>query len=184
MNKKILNAPEKLRREFIDRPETKEYVTINTSVNSMNALLKKALSGDVDNKVALDQALITMFNKLTDPNSVVRESEYARTPQNLPIINRIQGAIQKIQKGGAGLTNKDREALVLGAKIIADERGKTYNTTRQEYEDLSTAYDLDSNITLRGMKEHINFIDGNQQSNTFTTEDEKRLQELEQKFGK
>ena len=155
----------------------------------MDALLQKALSGDVQNKVALDQALITMFNKLTDPNSVVRESEYARTPQNLPMVNRIQGAVQKLTKGGAGLTNKDREALVLGAKIIADERGKTYNTTLQEYGDLAGGYDLDPALTLRGMKEHSNFIGGEQQggqdsSSIFSSGDEQRLQELEKKFGR
>jgi len=126
----------------------------------MDALLKKALSGDVQNKVALDQGLITMYNKLTDPNSVVRESEYARTPENLPVINRIQGALQKVEKGGAGLTNKDREALVLGAKIIADERGKTYNSTLQEYQDLAGGYNLDPKLTLRGMKQHSNFLGG------------------------
>jgi hypothetical protein len=101
----------KLRVEFLNRPEVKEFVTINTQVKSMDALLNKALSSDdVKNKVAVDQALISMFNKLTDPASVVRESEYARTPENLPIINRIIGAITKLDAGGAGLTNEESKA--------------------------------------------------------------------------
>ena len=74
-----------------------------------------------------------MYNKLTDPNSVVRESEYARTPQNLPMVNRILGAIQKVQQGGAGMTKEDREALVLGAKIIANERGGAFQERRNSY---------------------------------------------------
>ncbi|MBI4397039.1 MAG: hypothetical protein HY548_08095 [Elusimicrobia bacterium] len=132
-----------LRKEFIDRPEVKEYVTVSTQVKSMDAMLSNALNGNLKNQLALDQALITMYNKLTDPNSVVRESEYARTPENLPIINRISGAIEKIGKGGAGLTNSDREALVLGAKIIANERGGVFSQRRNEYNVLSKKYEID-----------------------------------------
>jgi hypothetical protein len=150
----------KIRDEFINRPEVKEYVTINTQVSSMDALLKKAKAGDVQNKVALDQALITMYNKLTDPNSVVRESEYARTPENLPLVNRLKGAIQKVNLGGAGLTDSDREALVWGAKVIADERGKTYTQTLKSYEDLAEEYDIDKKLVNRGLAPHKNYIKG------------------------
>lgn len=123
-----------LRKEFINRPEVKDYVTVATNVKSMDSLLKQALEGgDKNNLVAIDQGLVTMYNKLTDPNSVVRESEYARTPQNLPVVNRILGAISKIQQGGAGLTNEDRAALVLGAKIIANERGGSFQERRDSY---------------------------------------------------
>ena len=125
----------------------------------MDALLKKALSGDIKNKVALDQALISLFNKLTDPTSVVRESEYARTPENIPTVNRIIGALQKLSRGGAGLTDEDRKALVTGAKIIGNERGKIYNQTRQEYEDMSNEYGLDTKLTMRGMKPHEVYLE-------------------------
>jgi hypothetical protein len=123
-----------LRKEFINRPEVKDYVTVATNVKSMDSLLQEALkTGNSSNLVAIDQGLITMYNKLNDPSSVVRESEYARTPQNLPMVNRIYGAIQKIQQGGAGMTNEDREALVLGAKIIANERGGSFQERRDSY---------------------------------------------------
>lgn len=123
-----------LRKEFINRPEVKDYVTVSTNVKSMESLLQEALrTGDESNLVAIDQGLVTMYNKLTDPNSVVRESEYARTPQNLPMVNRILGAIQKVQQGGAGMTKEDREALVLGGKIIANERGGAFQERRNSY---------------------------------------------------
>lgn len=92
-----------------------------------------------------------MYNKLSDPSSVVRESEYARTPENLPLINRISGAIQKVQAGGAGLTNEDRQALVVGAKIIANERGKTYSTTRSGYTNLAGQMSLDPSLITATM---------------------------------
>jgi len=140
-----------LRKEFIGRPEVKEFITIDTQVKSMDSLLNKALTGGKQNQLALDQALITMFNKLTDPQSVVRESEYARTPENLPFMNRLTGAIEKLQKGGAGITNQDRQALVLGAKIIANERGKVFNTTLDDYSEIASQTGLDSGIATRKM---------------------------------
>ena len=148
---------DRLRKEFIDRPEVKEFVTVKNSVTSMEALLQGALKGDLNNRVALDQGLITMYNKLTDPNSVVRESEYARTPENLPLVNRIEGAITKIGQGGAGLTNDDRKALVLGAKIIGNERGKTFSTRRQEYVGLAEEYGIDPEIIVGTIPEFTGF---------------------------
>lgn len=152
----LVNAT-RLRQEFINRPETKEYVLVNTQVKSMDSLLNKALKGDINNKVALDQALITMYNKLTDPQSVVRESEYARTPENLPIINRLNGAISKVNRGGAGLTDDDRKALVWGAKVIANERGGTYNNTMQGYAELSGEYGVDPKLVVGGLGQHVDF---------------------------
>lgn len=134
---KRASSSSQLRKEFIGLPEVKDFVEVNTSVKSMDALLGSALSGDKKNQLALDQGLITMYNKMIDPSSVVRESEYARTAENLPFVNRISGAISKVQQGGAGLTNEDREALVLGAKIIANERGKVFSERRSEYSRLA-----------------------------------------------
>jgi hypothetical protein len=157
---KLFGVATDLRKEFIDRPEVKEYVNISTQVRSMDSLLNKALEGNMKNKVALDQALISMYNKLTDPSSVVRESEYARTPENLPILNRLTGAIKKIEEGGAGITDDDRKALVIGAKIIANERGKTYNEALKGYQDLSGKGGIDPEIVTRGMKAHEDLMLG------------------------
>lgn len=126
-----------LRTEFINRPEIKDFVLIRQKAASMDAILEKAKQGNINNRVALDQALISIFNKVTDPNSVVRESEYARTAQNLPFVNAFSGAFAKFSKGGAGLTNKDREALVWGAKVIANEQGKLFNQKINEYTNLA-----------------------------------------------
>lgn len=161
-----LNNATKLRQEFINRNEVKDYVTVSTNVRAMEGLLQKALTDKTkDNYVAVDQGLITMYNKLTDPQSVVRESEYARTPENLPVVNRITGAIDKLKKGGAGLTNDDRKALVEGAKIILKERGAQYNTALNEYTDLATQYELDPSMVTRGMKPH-------EEMRTFNTPEE------------
>ena len=163
-----LMTASKLRQEFINRPEVKEFVTVATNVRSMDSMLNSAIKGNINNRVALDQALITMYNKLTDPNSVVRESEYARTPENLPLFNRFGGALDKLKKGGAGMTNQDRQALVWGAKIIANERGKTFNTTYEDYNMLAREYGIKPELVLRGMdkfQEYSNQEQGGQVNN-------------------
>lgn len=150
-----------LRKEFIGLPEVKEYNTVATSVKGMDALLNKALGGDIKNKAALDQALITMYNKLTDPQSVVRESEYARTPENLPTVNRIYGALAKVQTGGAGLTDDDRKALVIGAKIIANVRGQMFSERRTKYNELAGKMGADPTLVTGTIEDFKPFDLGN-----------------------
>lgn len=153
----------KLGDQFDSLPEVKDYITSSTSVDSMDSLLKKALEDEKvvgpeqakANYLAIDQALITMFNKLTDPQSVVRESEYARTGENLPLVNKVIGAIGKIQAGGAGLTNEDRLALVEGAKIIRKERGNQYNQTLNNFNQMAVDLDLPPDLVTRKKKPFI-----------------------------
>jgi hypothetical protein len=63
------------------------------------------------------QAIITSFNKILDPSSVVRESEYDRTAEGQSLINRLQGKYDNIIKGGAGVSL----ATLKEAKEIADQ---------------------------------------------------------------
>jgi hypothetical protein len=142
-----------LRKEFIDRPEVKEFQIINTQVKSMDSLLQRARAGDLAGRNFLDQSLITIFNKINDPTSVVRESEYARTPEGLALTNRLQGAVEKIAQGGAGLTDQDREDLVSAAKIIANTRGGTYAQTRSGYVNLAQQMTLDPSLITATMPE-------------------------------
>lgn len=115
-----------LRKEFNNLPEVKEANQVVPKIKSMQAAFEE--SKKTKNFVAVDQALITLYNKLTDPTSVVRESEYARTAQNIPLINAIKGKFQKVLEGGAGLTSAERSALMDMANLMqkgyADIRGR------------------------------------------------------------
>ena len=53
---------------------------------------------------AASQGVLVSFQKLLDPTSVVRESEYARSANGLSAMERIEGFATKIRQGGAGLT--------------------------------------------------------------------------------
>ncbi len=113
-----------IRTEMRGNPIVRDYQEVVQKYHVMEEALKA--SQTTKNFVAVDQALITLFNKMTDPTSVVRESEYARTAQNLSLINRIKGKAYKILEGGAGLTQDERNAIT--------DMGRTfYKTYEKEY---------------------------------------------------
>lgn len=136
-----------LRKEFNNLPEIKESNMIMPKIGSMEKAYAESLK--TKNFVAVDQALITLYNKLTDPSSVVRESEYARTAQNIPLLNQIKGKVQKVMEGGAGLTIEERNALIKMARLMKDGykeiRGKRIN----EYRSYASDGGLEAEKTIR-----------------------------------
>ena len=134
-----------LRKEFNNRPEVKEFNQIMPKITSIDKALQESKG---PNKVAADQAIITLFNKMTDPNSVVRESEYARTPENLATLNRLKGKVQKVMSGGAGLTDTDRQAIVRMAKQMKGAYQEVFNTVADEYTDYATGYRIDPTLVI------------------------------------
>ena len=160
----VANRASNLRKELIGNPIVKDYQEISSRVSSLDSLLKQANAGDNKSLGTLDQALVTTFNKITDPNSVVRESEYARTPEGGSIIARFEGNMQKLQKGGAGLTPELRTQLVSDAKVIADGVGQNYNQIISGYEDLAGQYKVDPKMVLGSLKKHSGFSNQEQPS--------------------
>lgn len=53
---------------------------------------------------AASQGILVTFQKILDPTSVVRESEYARSGDGQSLLQRIEGFADKMEKGGAGVT--------------------------------------------------------------------------------
>lgn len=121
------------RKEFNNLPEVKERNLIQPKLKSLTAAYEE--SKKTNNFVAVDQAMVTLFNKLTDPSSVVRESEYARTAQNLPFVNALKGKIEKVIKGGAGLTHDDRKNIILMAGLMEKAYEEVYSGRATEYRD-------------------------------------------------
>lgn len=91
----------------------KDALNVQRSATAMQQVWNDAVkSGSPESKAAIDQALITLFNKVLDPGSVVRESEYARTPEGQAVLQRIPGFVDKLTKGGAGVTDAFRDEMV------------------------------------------------------------------------
>ena len=74
------------------------------SSDRMNIGFKMAKAGDM---LAGSQAILISFNKLLDPTSVVRESEYARSATGQSALETLRGYADKLAQGGAGVTLKE-----------------------------------------------------------------------------
>jgi hypothetical protein len=140
------NTSMTLRKEFNNRPEVKEYNQVQAKFGSLEKAFEE--SKKTNNWIATDQALITLFNKITDPNSVVRESEYARMPQNLPFINAMKGKIEKVIMGGAGLTNSDRANIMMLVRGMRQGYQELFDTTAKEYAEYSQGYGIDPSMVI------------------------------------
>ena len=130
-----------LRKEINALPEIKGWATIDSQVKRLDAAMGEARTGG--NMVAVDQALITIFNKMLDPSSVVRESEYARTPGDLALLNRLKGSWDKISTGGAGLTTQDREGIYRMAKKYGAVAENKYKQKRSFYSSVAKKHGFD-----------------------------------------
>lgn len=136
-----------LRKEFNALKVVQNFEDIQTKFAVMATALEEAQRG-IKSFVAVDQTLITLFNKITDPESVVRESEYARTASDQSLINFIKGKAIKQIRGGAGLTNTERTALVNMAQKFMELNGARFNEKKQNYINLADSYGVDSNLVV------------------------------------
>ncbi len=98
-----------------------DYTTIQNNLGNISVSINRLQNMPTDerNKIAVNQAIITSYNKITDPSSVVRESEYERTPEGAALLNRLRGAYEKISQGGL-LTEEDLIEIKETAAGIAE----------------------------------------------------------------
>lgn len=130
-----------LRGELTQNPYIKRFQEMNSAATGIDSILSDTLSRtDNQSKNVGDQAVITLYNKILDPLSVVRESEYARTPEGQSLLNRIAGFAQKVEAGGSGLTDSDRIEIARAAKVLINNAGEMYNSKLGDYENLATGY--------------------------------------------
>jgi hypothetical protein len=136
-----------LRKEFEGAKIVKEYDVARNQMSRIESGLREIQRDPkkAANYIALDQSLVMLFNKMLDPDSVVREGEYARTIQNSPIMNRIAGKLQQVATGGAGFTNSERQAIVNMARTFAQEAKGLYDNHANEYRRIAGETGADPN---------------------------------------
>ena len=85
---------------------TKPAVELQRQIKMMEAGLDAARRGDMAQGA---QAVLVTFQKVLDPTSVVRESEYARSAAGLALDDRVRGAMERLARGGAGVPLEELE---------------------------------------------------------------------------
>lgn len=106
---RMIQFKDKLNDNIRMDPAIKDYREIQSYYQNLQSAVKSAETEY--NWTAVGQTAVNMFNKMMDNQSVVRESEYARTAEDIPLWNRIKGYIQQKGVGGPGLTQDDFQAL-------------------------------------------------------------------------
>jgi len=123
--KKFLPRSEKILTDF-DKG-IRDWEAIQNKFKQMETALKAREENPGTGNTFIDQALISLFNKITDPDSVVRESEFNRTAQSLSLNSRAQGWIEKQTYGGGGLTDLERKEAILIARSLANGASITFD---------------------------------------------------------
>jgi hypothetical protein len=131
--KQKVEVEEGLRKEVTQ--SAKEYNTVNDAAQSLDAISKAP-------SAAKDIAMVFQFMKILDPNSVVRETEYATAAKAAGLDDRFVGYITKIQNGQF-LTPEQRMDFLNTAKTLAQSRQQGYQQTLDRYRAISQRVQVD-----------------------------------------
>lgn len=141
-----------LRKEFNQAKAFKDFQTIDRSEKSMRQAYQMSISPNIKSRIASDQALGVLFQKMLDPTSVVRESEYARTPQGAALLNQMTAFLPRLQKGGLALENEDRKALYDIAQRLLIESKRTLNAHIDRYTEIANLYGVRPQLIFGNIK--------------------------------
>jgi len=136
--KSVLNPQDKIDQEFkmskqVDS-SVKESKKSQGQVRLMNTSIEQARIAEANGESlgAASQGILVTFQKILDPTSVVRESEYARSAEGLSIMSQLEGKYQQLKQGGAGVTIKELETFVsLGQELLGNYNQEQVDTLRR-----------------------------------------------------
>lgn len=126
---KVVTASTGLRKEFEDLPEVKSYKQALPAFNAIVDATKR-------NTTQSDINIVYGLAKLYDPNSVVREGEYATVANSPNIPERIKGYAQYISGGGKLSPNTKKEILAEANGRIGSYEDQ-YAQARTNFEDIA-----------------------------------------------
>ena len=166
---RVAELANKIGDDFRSIPSVKDFGGIERSGANIESAFNEAVSvskqieeaertgvvprDGIKSKIAADQALIVAFNKMLDPGSVVRESEFARTPKGASAINRFTGAMKQISVGGVGLEDEDRRAIMSMAKDLVDNAREFAQRDAQPFKNQADAFGVPRNLIFGSLFE-------------------------------
>lgn len=140
-----------LRKEFGDLPTVKAFNEVSVQVKRAREAYGIAKQGGSTNSA--DQVIVTVLNKVLDPASVVRESEYARTAEGQSVLSRLEGYFQKMKSGGAGISGAEREAVMLTIEALGKSMDKQYQPIVKQYRGLASEYGFNPDRIVQPTKQ-------------------------------
>ena len=140
----------KMVRQLSDdwRETVKPMQTLLDQSDRMNIGFEQAQAGDM---LSGSQAILISFNKLLDPTSVVRESEYARSATGQSALETLKGMADKLARGGAGVTLGELASYRrFGEQVVANTLKTTVGPERKRIERLIEFAGVDPSLVFTG----------------------------------
>jgi len=138
-----------------DKLVTKAVADTTLRMNDLLPKYSRYLAGEDVSVNDMDQAIIIAFNKLKDPTSVVRESEYLRSAQGQSVLDRLSGWFSKGMEGGSGLSADERRLFMQG--LMEGYRGLqdryVEGTRRERYTALRNGLNLGGIVESRFLRQ-------------------------------
>jgi hypothetical protein len=131
------NLAEKLAKGWNDANASAREMKRQLSL--MDVGLKRFKQGD---KNGGSQAVLVTFQKILDPTSVVRETEYARSAQGISMLSRLQGMAERLQAGGAGVPEAELASMVETARAMLAEMESHTSSQRSRIEAMAREYKI------------------------------------------
>lgn len=130
---RAFTSEKKLRDEFLK--QSGEFTTVRDAYGRIHASMETP-------SAAGDLALLYAYNKMLDPGSVVRESEFATVAASGSLGERMQGMVQRIVSGER-LTDSQRSDLAERAGMLYRQQERFHKGTETRYRALAEQYQLD-----------------------------------------
>lgn len=138
-----------LRKEFNDLPVVKAASEVANQVKRAREAFDIASKGGSTN--SSDQVIVTVLNKVLDPGSVVRESEYARTAEGQSVLSRLEGWAQKMKSGGAGISADERKSVMQTIEALGAAMDRQYKPIVEQYRGLAGEYGFNPDRIVKPM---------------------------------
>lgn len=126
---------------------TKTTRELDRAINLMDTGLAAARRGDL---AAGSQAVLVTFQKILDPTSVVRETEYDRSAAGQSVMNRVAGAFERLSQGGAGIRLGELEKFATLAKEAAQSQKGAIEPIRERIGKTADRYKIPRELVVEG----------------------------------
>ena len=144
--KDIFDKTQELSNDW--KTASKTARTMDAAMATMDAGIEAVKRGDAN---AGGQAVLITFQKMLDPVSVVRESEYLRSAVGLTLLDRFQGMYERLIKtGGAGVPVEELQEFINVAKDIQARTTAALEPERQRILKTAQTFKLDPTLILPG----------------------------------
>jgi hypothetical protein len=124
-SKRVFDAEHKLRQEYVAQPQVKEYQTVRNAYLNVTGAAK-------DPSAAGDLSMIFAYMKMLDPNSVVREQEFANAQNAAGVPDRIRNVYNRILAGERLNPNQRGDFIAQAEKLHTSSR-RQYEAVRSQF---------------------------------------------------